>query len=435
MQRNKNKKIEKWDVLIKELGIDISRSINYVTSNQIKQFTKEEPRLMAKMDKYSLLPQIFKDNNLFLLPTSRRSYAIIKGEGYHTLESIDTKTEEHQTSKPFPDSAVGIESESVFLDYANSCGLLEKLCNTENLISSFRGRTTTPKFKFKLKNLSSIIEVDHAQIEVDASYETTNEIIIFEAKIGMPESFNIRQLYYPFRTFYGRKKIIRNFFFYLIPNEKIYMFWEYVFDPYDEFNSIKLIKSKKYIIKLSKIKKLSIKNYQKVKPVEQKINIPQADDINKIIQFPLRVFEGYDTSEKMIDAFGFVKRQSSYYRQASELLGLVVLDNKKYKLTDRGEEFLKLSSEQKSNFMCELLLEFPIMNEIFLKVSIDRNKTITRTDIINLLVKKSRISGSTLNRRTQTIISWFRWIRNNIGLVEVDCDGSIRFAQQLKFEV
>jgi hypothetical protein len=32
---------------------------------------------------------------------------------------------------------------------------------------------------------------------------------------------------------------------------------------------------------------------------------------NKIIQFPLRVFEGYNTSGKMIDVFGFVKRQSS----------------------------------------------------------------------------------------------------------------------------
>ena len=58
-----------------------------------------------------------------------------------------------------------------------------------------------------------------------------DQIIIFEAKIGKPDSFNIRQLYYPFRTFYGKKKIIRNFFFYLIPNEKIYLFWEYIFDP------------------------------------------------------------------------------------------------------------------------------------------------------------------------------------------------------------
>lgn len=162
------------------------------------------------------------------------------------------------------------------------------------------------------------------------------------------------------------------------------------------------------------------------------MNIPQADDINKIIEFLLRVFEGYDTSEKMINAFRFVKRQSSYYRQAAELLGLVVLEKNKYKITQKGEEFLKLSSQQKSNFVCKLLLEFPIINEIFLQISIDKTKIFSRNDIIELLNKRSHITGSTLNRRTQTIISWFKWIRNNFGLVEVDNYGNISIAKQLK---
>lgn len=430
MKLNRITKIEKWNLLVRELDIDLSEPVTHITSRQIKEIAKEEPRLMAKIDRYSSLPQIFKDNNLFLLPTSRKDYAIVKGEGYHTLEPIETKMEIHQTSKPFPQSAMGIESESVFLDYANSCGLLEKVCERENLVSSFRGRTTTPKFNFKIKECSKSIDVDRAQIEVDASYETSDEIIIFEAKIGRLDSFNIRQLYYPFRTFYGRKKI-RNFFFGLIPEERIYMFWEYVFDPYYEFNSIRLIKSAKYKIKLTK--KVSIKNYQNIKPDEQKLKIPQADDVNKIMQFPLRVFEGYNTAEKMIEAFGFVKRQSSYYRQATELLGLVKSDSKKYILTQKGEEFLKLSSERKSNYLCKLLLEFPIINEIFLQISVNKNKIVTRNEVVQLLEKKSFISGSTSKRRTQTIISWFKWIRNNVGLVDVDNNGNIQFAQQLKY--
>jgi hypothetical protein len=98
---------------------------------------------------------------------------------------------------------------------------------------------------------------------------------------------------------------------------------------------INLIQCKQYQIKVSNV--ISVKNYQNISPIENKINIPQADDVNKIIQFPLRVFEGYDTSQKMIDAFGFVKRQSSYYRQAAEILGLVEQDKNRYKLTDRGE--------------------------------------------------------------------------------------------------
>jgi hypothetical protein len=208
------------------------------------------------------------------------------------------------------------------------------------------------------------------------------------------------------------------------------LFWEYLFDPYDTINSIKLINSRKFRIRLSN--PISIQKYQRISPKENKLNIPQADDINKIIQFPMMVLKGYDTSEKMIGAFGFVKRQSSYYRQASELLGLVTLHKNKYKLTDIGNEFLKLPSEEKSNYICKLLLEFPVMNEIFLRLSIDKSKTINRNDIIDVLRNKSHISGSTLSRRAQTIVSWFRWIRNNVGLVAVDRYGNISIQRQLK---
>lgn len=36
---------------------------------------------------------------------------------------------------------------------------------------------------------------------------------------------------------------------------------------------------------------------------------------------------------------------------------------------------------------------------------------------------------NTLLRRTHTITSWFKWIRNNLGIVEVDIEGNIRFSR------
>jgi hypothetical protein len=167
--------------------------------------------------------------------------------------------------------------------------------------------------------------------------------------------------------------------------------------------------------------------------VKNKKEIPQADEVNKIIEFPLRVFEGYDTEEKIKHAFGFVNHQSSYYRQASEILGLVSKDKEwKYKLTDRGEQFLRLPSQQKSQYLCKLLLEIPIINEVFLDVSIDPSKTIGKQTIIGMLKKYSHLSRSTLGRRTQTIISWFKWIRNNFGIVEVNDNGEIRISRETR---
>jgi hypothetical protein len=178
---------------------------------------------------------------------------------------------------------------------------------------------------------------------------------------------------------------------------------------------------------------LSTKQFQNVSPVKEKIKIPQADKIEKIIQFPLRIAEGYDTSEKIMEVFGFTIRQSSYYRHATEILGLVVNDRYTYKLTDKGEEYLKLPAGKKSSFICRLILEFPIINSIFLEVSSDPRKVITEQDIIQLLKRRSDITGDTLFRRTRTIISWFKWIRNNLGIVEVDTEGNIRFSRQMVF--
>ncbi len=143
------------------------------------------------------------------------------------------------------------------------------------------------------------------------------------------------------------------------------------------------------------------------------------------------VFNGYDTSKKMVDAFGFVQRQSSYYRQAAEVIGLITSSQFRYNITERGEKVIKLPAEQKSNYICKLLLEFPVMHEIFMLLTID-HKIISKNDIIEMLTAKSHLTGSTLSRRAQTIISWFRWIRNNVGLVEVDVKGNIRVASQLK---
>lgn len=322
------------------------------------------------------------------------------------------------------------ESEGVLLEYANSCGLLGRVTGIPDLIQTFRGRRTTPKFSFDVGG--SQIHVNGTQIEVDAGFENSKEIILFEAKIGVPSSFGIRQLYYPFRTAYhGEKKPVRNLFLCLKRDgdKRLYSFWEYECNPYDSFESIELVQCKQYLIKVSQ--RLSVKAYQNVRPIESKKEIPQADDVNKISEFPLRVFEGYDTADKIKHAFGFVNRQSSYYRQASEILGLVSRDKGwRYTLTDRGQEFLQLSSQQKSEYLCKLLLEFPIVNEVFLDISINRDKVISRQHIVELLKKNSHLTGSTLGRRVQTIISWFKWIRNNLGIVEVSKNGDIRISRQ-----
>ena len=53
--------------------------------------------------------------------------------------------------------------------------------------------------------------VEGVQYETDSCYETDNKILLIEGKSGNPDTFNIRQLYFPYRSIYdsiGDKKEI-----------------------------------------------------------------------------------------------------------------------------------------------------------------------------------------------------------------------------------
>jgi len=103
LDKTKNRptrKVEKWSDIVAKLNLDVSKAVNYVDASQIKQITNEEPRLLAKMDRKEDLPRIFTDNNLFLLPISRRKYAIVKGLGYHTIEWMSEKPAMHPLPLP-----------------------------------------------------------------------------------------------------------------------------------------------------------------------------------------------------------------------------------------------------------------------------------------------------------------------------------------------
>ncbi len=381
---------------------------------------------MAKMDSIKDTPDVFRENGVFLLPVSRREYVIVHGNGFHELETIDKEPIVHKTSYPIP-TMVGnqIDSEGIALDYAFSSQLLERVAEVSKIFPAFRGRRNTPNFSFDVSNEE--VNVRGAQIEVDGGYENVDEELIFESKMGIPNSFNIRQLYYPFRTFQG-KKPVRSFFTCYDKQQEQYFFWEYEFNPSTSFDSIKLVKGASFRVEVSN--PVTVRRYQNI-IAEVKLP-PQADSVSKIMEFPFRVSEGYDTAQKMTEAFGFVERQSSYYRAAAEELGLITLDGNRYRLSSTGESFVKLPTDKRVDEMCKLLLRYPIVNTIFNDISSDPDRVFTRAEIVALLKRSSKISGSTLPRRAQTIVAWFKWIRNNLGLVEVGTDGSIRVAKQIR---
>ena len=74
---------EKYDILS---YIDADGKF-IISAPQIKEY--REPRLMVKFDHKINLPRIFAENNLSILPISRKDYIISHFEVYHPLKGLE----------------------------------------------------------------------------------------------------------------------------------------------------------------------------------------------------------------------------------------------------------------------------------------------------------------------------------------------------------
>jgi hypothetical protein len=164
---------------------------------------------------------------------------------------------------------------------------------------------------------------------------------------------------------------------------------------------------------------IAIKEYQKIIEDKKKSDIPQADDLNKVMAIPFLISQGFDTDYKMAKYFQFTKRQSSYYRKAAEILGLAGTNKNHYYLTEEGKKYILLPNKIQKKYFARLLLEFPVIKKLVNNLNVDPNKQFTKNDLVKILKGNSTLTGQTLTRRAQTISKWLEWIENNMDLVEL----------------
>ncbi len=221
-----------------------------ISCQDFKKTSEKEVRLLCKQDSREDRPQIFVDNNLFILPKRNGEYYIVKGEGYLDIPEITTPIQNYQKKLPFEleSSAIGdSEMQFVYFAYANS--LIRTFMNDDTLVLTIRGRKYTPSFRFNVGN--QILDTVSVQTEVDAGYEGMRNIVLVEAKNSNTHNTIIRQLYYPFRQWsICTTKSVHTLFFEkrLIGGENIFHLWLYEFSDSNDYNSIRLVRSARYRI-------------------------------------------------------------------------------------------------------------------------------------------------------------------------------------------
>lgn len=249
-----------WDKIFTDVGghehnfdekpLKLSAKQIKMSCQNFTETNEKEVRILCKQDTREDRPVIFIQKNLFLLPEKNGLYLIIKGEGYIDIPEITTETTIYQSKLDFEleTSKIG-NSEMQHLDFAYASSLIRSFMDDPTLVLTIRGRKYTPNFKFRVGN--HVIESESVQTEVDAGYEGRDKVVLIEAKNGGTKNIIIRQLYYPFKQWDTQttKKVYTLFFEKSRSEKNVYSIWMYEFTDSNDYNSVQLVKAKKYKIK------------------------------------------------------------------------------------------------------------------------------------------------------------------------------------------
>lgn len=393
-----------------------------ISASQINEF--REARLMTKFDNASQLPQIFTENELSILPITRGSYVIAPMDIFHKFPMIESSNEISYFN--FPDNIQtllpdNINSESLALNAVYISGILEDFIQDEKLLPTINGRMSSSLFNFNIENTKTKkilnIDVNNAQIEIDAGYEGVESFSIIEAKSHFADDFVIRQLYYPMRLWSSKvRKNIKTIF--MVHTNGIYYLYDFKFNDLNNYNSLTLNKFKRYSfdkleINIEDIEKILL-NINLVD--EPKIPFPQADSFERIINLCELLDKSELTKNDITTEYGFHKRQTDYYVNAAKYLDLIKEEGDKLILSFTGEKIMQKSPTLKQLSFVKQILKHPVFHEV-LKEQLKTGEVLSKCRVVEIMRKYPlyNVKGeNTYERRAQTVSSWIDWITSLI---------------------
>ena len=303
--------------------------------------------------------------------------------------------------------------------------MIEKFCG-EEVVPTVSGRMRTSKFSFSVDSYdhkAQNIEVNGAQIEIDAGFEGNESFNIFEVKNSISSNFNLRQVYYPFAMWRAAiSKPVRNVF--LTHSNNIFDFYEIDFLLDSNLSSASLVKHARYTLGDNVPKRSEFeKALRELSFISHSgAPFPQADDFDRVIDIVALLIEGPKTKNDLAENYDFDPRQSDYYLNAARYLGLVEsLDHSTYVPSELANVIYSKSTQDKNAFLMAILIKVPAVNELNKAWTTDGKKpSIDKAiQILKNLPDTPALADSTIKRRAQTVVSWTSWLRNQLALSQI----------------
>jgi hypothetical protein len=402
-----------------------------VSATELKVF--REPRHMGKIDHEENLPEVFSENNLTILTLSNSSYRVGQFEIFQKLPAWEVPGDEVETiSFPIDLETLDIDnltSEPSVLNAAYSSQMLQNFCE-EDLILTVSGRMRTGIFDFDVDVKSGgkqSLKVSNAQMEIDAGYEGKKNFYIFEAKNHSAKNFNLRQIYYPTRSWSQKiKKPVVPIF--LTHSNDVFDLYQFAFENARVLSSAHLASHRRFMLAhkspetkdLFEIAKKVKESSPAPSPEQNATPFPQADNFEKVVDLVGILLEEPRSADDITTHFAFDPRQSDYYFNAAKYLGLAssskdeegILELRR--ATPEAERIFKLPYKEKYTAIAGKVLEIlPLAEAYDIFVREKRKPTIQEiASSMKNYPPTSNLADSTLKRRAQTLSSWMDWLKD-----------------------
>ncbi|MGP8125965.1 MAG: DUF6997 domain-containing protein, partial [Nitrososphaerales archaeon] len=345
-----------------------------------------------------------------------KKVAIVRGKGFEPIEEFKEPVQTHTTAFAFPEYLKKSRGEANFVKYAFRCGLFTHFTGKRGLGSEYAAKSR-PYFTFRVDGQEPL-KVEGVQIELDDSYGNDEVFYTVEAKYTTPSSFNIRQIYYPYRAFVPEVKPreVKNLFFAYEPKVSEFRFWEYAFRDPDDYEQIELVRRARYKIQFTQ-NPTPLKEYA-VQPDKQ-MKALQANNVFFLMDVPRFVFDGIDDTAKIAQHLGVDRRQGQYNASAMKILGFIEdRGEHKFKLTNEGEEYIKLEPEEGTKYFVKRLMENPLVSEALRRIL--SGETLTLPELKEITKKNDlRIDKDTVKRRAECLFAYFKFIAEVMGYLKV----------------
>ncbi|MBE7339919.1 hypothetical protein INS45_10835 [Corynebacterium aurimucosum] len=380
-----------WDLVYPHLAADIAAQ-GYVVlpAAKLKQLSGREPRLMAKHDFSAARPEVFRQHGLSMLPIRRDAYLIGRFDLYQPFPEQAGPLK----SMPVPRHIQSIDfenltSEAAALTAAHLSGMLDDFLGGE-LIPTVSGRMSTLTLPMRVGGRD--IEVDRAQMEIDAGFESAKHLVLVEAKNHVSPDFNIRQLYFPFRRFSLAldKEVVP---VYLVYSNGIFHFYRYAFRQPEDFRSIELVSAARYVLGESGVTDAAVREVLERTQVHgTRVPFPQADSFARVIS----LLENPVPKAEMPEAFGFTPRQADYYTNAARYLGLTKLSG---------------TRDERNLALVEALASRPVFREM-VRFVVDKHCALSKDEAAGFMrAANLGLGETTLRRRSATVAAWSQWLK------------------------